>query len=304
MSYVPFGEGYAGGQGYVQFTGINSWTVADTENQSGSLEDFMFRRYSPVQGRWISPDPAGLGAVDPSNPQSWNRYAYVGNTPLSATDPLGLFSDMNDAVQYNRQMARTEGALTAYEFFGLQLYDIWGYSNDKGGSIQAVPVSYPTESLDEGHPNSDGWQMLGIGYTGGDPIGPGTAQVTNPPPANNRRLPKKTGCGLAVAQGTLSVGLDIVGAIPGLGNAVSATAAGARAVNGIVAYGGAAYGIGTGLTDESPFGAASAGAGLGFTLADAALEGGKVIPVLGNALSATIGLYDGYQLAKTIQRCW
>jgi len=95
MAYAPFGEGYAGGLAqYVTFTGDGyAFTVNPGENQSGSLEDFMFRRYSPVQGRWISPDPAGLGAVDPSNPQSWNRYAYVGNAPLTATDPLGLFTD-------------------------------------------------------------------------------------------------------------------------------------------------------------------------------------------------------------------
>jgi hypothetical protein len=115
--------------------------------------------------------------------------------------------------------------------------------------------------------------------------------------------PRKTGCGLAIAQGAVSVVLDIAGAIPVFGNAVSATAAGARAVNGIVAYGGAAYGIATGLPDENPFGAASAGAGLGLTLADAALEGGKVIPGLGNALSVVTGAYDTYQLVKTIQGC-
>ena len=91
MSYAPFGEGYAGGQGYVQFTNTgNAFTVYDTENQSGSLTDFTFRRYAPVQGRWIAPDPAGLAAVDPTNPQSWNRYAYVANNPLSYVDPLGL----------------------------------------------------------------------------------------------------------------------------------------------------------------------------------------------------------------------
>jgi hypothetical protein len=38
----------------------------------------------------MHPDPAGLEAADPSNPQSWNRYAYVSNDPLSSTDPLGL----------------------------------------------------------------------------------------------------------------------------------------------------------------------------------------------------------------------
>ncbi len=116
--------------------------------------------------------------------------------------------------------------------------------------------------------------------------------------------PRPAGCGAAIAQGAISLGLDVVGAIPAFGNVVSATAAGARAVNGIVAYGGAAYGITTGLPDESPVGAAGAGAGLGLTLADTALEGGKVIPVLGNFLSAGIGLYDGYQLAKTIGKCW
>jgi len=34
---------------------------------------------------------AGPAAVDPTNPQSWNRYAYVNNSPLRYTDPLGLF---------------------------------------------------------------------------------------------------------------------------------------------------------------------------------------------------------------------
>ena len=100
------------------------------------------------------------------------------------------------------------------------------------------------------------------------------------------------------------LGLTFLALYPDLATWFRRLPPGARVVNGVVAYGGAAYGMATGLTDESPIGGLGATAGLGLTLADAALEGGKVIPVLGNALSATIGLYDGCQLAKTVARCW
>jgi hypothetical protein len=44
-----------------------------------------------------------MAAVDPSNPQSWNRYAYVLNNPLSNTDPTGLYcvylNDAGDGVE-------------------------------------------------------------------------------------------------------------------------------------------------------------------------------------------------------------
>ena len=52
-------------------------------------EHAQFRQYSSAQGRFLSPDPYG-GSYDPSNPQSFNRYAYVASNPLSAADPLGL----------------------------------------------------------------------------------------------------------------------------------------------------------------------------------------------------------------------
>lgn len=46
------------------------------------------RNYSPTEGRWLSPDPDNAGA-DGSDPQTWNAYAYVGNSPTSRTDPTG-----------------------------------------------------------------------------------------------------------------------------------------------------------------------------------------------------------------------
>jgi len=48
------------------------------------------RQLMNIEGRWISPDPAGMAAVDITNPQSWNRYAYVMNNPTSYVDPTGL----------------------------------------------------------------------------------------------------------------------------------------------------------------------------------------------------------------------
>jgi RHS repeat-associated protein len=88
-AYAPYGEDYAQGGDHpdLSFTGQNQDTVAG--GWATNLYDFMFREYRPVQGRWTAPDPAGLSVVDPSNPQSWNRYAYVLNNPMALVDLLG-----------------------------------------------------------------------------------------------------------------------------------------------------------------------------------------------------------------------
>jgi len=88
-AYAPYGEYYAAtGNTDVSYTGQNQDTVPG--NANGAQYDFTYRQYSPVQGRWLSPDPLGLGAVNIANPQTWNRYAYVGNSPMNRMDSLGL----------------------------------------------------------------------------------------------------------------------------------------------------------------------------------------------------------------------
>ena len=85
VAYGPYGEPYdESGTTDRNFTGQNADTVGD-------MYDFPSREYHWMQGRWIEPDPAGLAAVNPTNPQSWNRYAYVVNNPTRLIDPLGLF---------------------------------------------------------------------------------------------------------------------------------------------------------------------------------------------------------------------
>ncbi len=89
-AYAPYGESYdPASTNDLDFTGQFQDTLT-------GLYDFQYREYNPVQGRWISPDPSGLAAVDPSNPQSWNRYAYALNNPLSYIDPTGLFCVWDD----------------------------------------------------------------------------------------------------------------------------------------------------------------------------------------------------------------
>ena len=81
-AYAPFGEAYATiGTLDLSFTGMNQDTVAN-------LYDFPGREYG-IQGRWPSPDPAGLSAAFLKDPQTLNRYAYVRNSPLHLIDPEG-----------------------------------------------------------------------------------------------------------------------------------------------------------------------------------------------------------------------
>jgi RHS repeat-associated protein len=88
IEYAPYGESYGqSGTLDLNFTGQNEDTVPSS---TAGLYDFLFREYNPHHGRWISPDPAGFGAVNLAAPQSWNRYAYVGNGPLNSVDSLGL----------------------------------------------------------------------------------------------------------------------------------------------------------------------------------------------------------------------
>ncbi|MGH3159976.1 MAG: RHS repeat domain-containing protein, partial [Streptosporangiaceae bacterium] len=95
---APYGESgqFHGGAYDRSFTGMK-------QDIASSKYDFMMREYEPVMGRWFTPDPAGGAAVDPNNPQSWNRYAYVNNNPLSAVDPSGMDGQLYIPGQSNVQ---------------------------------------------------------------------------------------------------------------------------------------------------------------------------------------------------------
>jgi RHS repeat-associated protein len=98
--YQPFGTeisaGYDGrlnSQGYLSAPDLFGVKYTGQQrDQENGLDWFQVRQYSGLAGRFQSPDPANAGAAW-GDPQTWNGYGYVGNNPLSFTDPSGMFGE-------------------------------------------------------------------------------------------------------------------------------------------------------------------------------------------------------------------
>jgi RHS repeat-associated protein len=65
------------------------FTGKERDQESGN-DYFGARYYASTMGRWMSPDPSNLG-VDIYMPQTWNRYNYAVNNPLTIKDANGLW---------------------------------------------------------------------------------------------------------------------------------------------------------------------------------------------------------------------
>lgn len=97
--YLPFGEEIgAGVASRNSVAGNGAWGpqnetdakfTGQLRDDNAGLDYFNARYYSPGLGRFSSPDP-GNAAADPTDPQTWNAYAYVNNNPLSNVDPTGM----------------------------------------------------------------------------------------------------------------------------------------------------------------------------------------------------------------------
>jgi RHS repeat-associated protein len=65
------------------------FTGKERDAESGN-DYFGARYYASSMGRFMWPDPSGLHAQHPEDPQSWNLYAYARNNPLIYLDANGL----------------------------------------------------------------------------------------------------------------------------------------------------------------------------------------------------------------------
>jgi RHS repeat-associated protein len=85
QGYLPFGEPHVGSGSIVN---SRQYTGKEFEEETG-LYYYGARYYHSGLGRFMSIDPA---PANPTDPQSWNRYAYVLNNPYKYVDPDGAMS--------------------------------------------------------------------------------------------------------------------------------------------------------------------------------------------------------------------
>ena len=90
QGHFPFGESW-----YLTNT-TTKWQFTSYERDAESGNDYARARFDANRlGRLTSPDPIGGTII---NPQSLNRYAYVLNDPVNATDPTGLCPNWHGKV--------------------------------------------------------------------------------------------------------------------------------------------------------------------------------------------------------------
>jgi RHS repeat-associated protein len=118
--YQPFGEELflAGGrtiaQGYSSPTDNlrQKFTGKERDEETG-LDYFGERYYSSTQGRFTTVDSL-MASAKSSNPQTWSRYAYVLNNPLSYVDPTG--EEEHPATE--EEQPATQDPIIKFEKFG------------------------------------------------------------------------------------------------------------------------------------------------------------------------------------------
>jgi RHS repeat-associated protein len=165
-------------QGYTFQTALGLWTGLNHMN--GRVQD-------SVTGRFLSADPGG---TDQNNTQSWNRYSYVTNNPLTFTDSTGMQVDSpmpidpedlspSLSMAFNNSWTRTTNS--GNDADGTLLYSnsfITSYTS--GGGASASPSGSVGGNAGAVGGSGNGAQLGGAGGNGRG-IGGGPNGATSPP---------------------------------------------------------------------------------------------------------------------------
>jgi len=85
-------------RGQAELNRVGSCSTGKERDTESGNDYFGARYYGSPMGRFLSPDPL-LNSGRPSNPQTWNRFAYALNNPLRMIDPTGLYDISDDCQQ-------------------------------------------------------------------------------------------------------------------------------------------------------------------------------------------------------------
>jgi RHS repeat-associated protein len=105
------------------------------ERDGNGSDEAMFRRYNRWQSRFDQPDPYD-GSYDATDPQSFNRYAYVQNDPVNFTDPTGLLQALVPVCPDGNPCPIDFGGVTVFVSWADQIDASTGGPPEFGGVIR------------------------------------------------------------------------------------------------------------------------------------------------------------------------
>jgi len=117
VEYLPFGEIWIEetdpATGYIPFR----FTSKELDEETG-LYYYGARYYEPATSRWISPDPAGFGLINPMGSngepragysviEALNWYSYTSNNPVLYVDPTGEKIRIRGSIAFRIKVRKT-----------------------------------------------------------------------------------------------------------------------------------------------------------------------------------------------------
>lgn len=226
--YLPYGEeltaGYGGRTNAHGYTGdcVRDKFVGYERDAETGLDYAEARYHGSVYGRFTSVDPA-MGSARKSMPQSWNRYSYVLNRPLSLIDPTGEFwiYKANEELKFVRKGSPTVQERDKYTKEGYAIIEdnttVQFYG---GGTRQYAELNYERVLLgDDGEPHiirSNVGDKMAAALITAYVVAPIVAFVALP--AATEVTAATTGASILQALGTPQ-GLLAIGVIGGIGGA-------------------------------------------------------------------------------------
>ena len=137
------------------------YTGQERDSETG-LDNFGARYYGSSIGRFVSPDPSGLAFADPTNPQGFNLYSYVINSPLRFVDPTGLWHCVWDSNTGDQDDTHENGGASEEECD--QQYGNWTADAGDADALEATTGGKTSENTLNSN-TTENTQTGGVSYT-------------------------------------------------------------------------------------------------------------------------------------------